>query len=252
MATKEVSNHVDRLSVMRVPVDSIEADRLAAVAQELVAADSHEQIVLLRWWDFMRARRNRQYRTCVRDSLSVPVSQSVAKAARFLAGTIPARYMPFDLVVQILTSLEERSQSVYLLGGSGAAIRVMERNVRETFPGLRIVGRYAGFYAKEMEPSIITAIRKASPDFLLVGPGVPGHDLWIHRHRANVGARLALFSAEVFDIFSERKPRTSRSAFKRGLDFIPDLIRRPWRLLRFFVYLWFLLCLLVFRVFKIR
>jgi N-acetylglucosaminyldiphosphoundecaprenol N-acetyl-beta-D-mannosaminyltransferase len=252
VAANEVSDHVERLSVMRVPVDSIEMDRLAAVAQSLVATDGLKQIVLLRWWDYMRARRNRQFRACVRDSLSVPVSRSVAMAARFLTSTTPARFMPFDLVVQILTSLEERSQSVYLLGGSGAAIRVMERNVRETFPGLRIVGRYAGYYAKEMEPSIITAIRKASPDLLLVGPGVPGHDLWIHRNRANVGARLALFSAEVFNIFSERRPRTSRTAFRRGLDFFPDLFRKPWRVLRLFVYLWFLLFLLVFRVFKIR
>lgn len=237
---------------MRVPVDCIEDDRITAVAQNRIGSDEPEQIVLLRWWDFMRARRNRNYRSCVRDALSVPVSRSIAMAARFLTRTDPPRYMPFDLVVRLLTSMEERSQSLYILGGSGAAIRVVERNVRETFPGLRIVGRYAGFYPKEMEPSIITAIRKASPDLLLVGPGVSGNDLWIRRNRAHLGAKLSLYSGEVFGIFSERRQRTSRTAFRRGLDFVPDLLRRPWRVLRFFVYLWFLLFLIVYRVFSIR
>lgn len=247
-----MNRHVNRLNVMRVPVDAVEDDRFTAVAQSRIGTEEPEQIVLMRWWDFMRARRNRTYRSCARDALSIPVSRSVVMAARFLTRTTPSRYMPFDLVVQLLTSMEERSQSIYILGGTGSAIRVAERNIRETFPGLRIVGRYSGFYPREMEPSIITAIRKASPDLLLVGPGVRGKDLWIRRHRAYLGGRLALFSGEVFDIFSERRQRTSRKAFRKGLDFVPEFVRRPWRILRFFVYLWFLLVLLIFRIFSIR
>lgn len=247
-----MNRHVNRLNVMRVPVDAVEDDRVTAVAQSRIGTEEPEQIILMRWWDFMRARRNQTYRGCVRDALSIPVSRSVVMAARFLTRTTPSRYMPFDLVVQLLTSMEERSQSIYILGGTGSAIRAAERNIRETFPGLRIVGRYSGFYPREMEPSIITAIRKASPDLLLVGPGVPGKDLWIRRHRAHLGVRLALFSGEVFDIFSERRQRTSRKAFRKGLDFVPELVRRPWRILRFFVYLWFLLFLLIFRIFSIR
>jgi N-acetylglucosaminyldiphosphoundecaprenol N-acetyl-beta-D-mannosaminyltransferase len=250
VAADEVSEYVERLNVMRIAIDSVEDDRVTTVAQTRVASDASEQVVLLRWWDFMRARRNREFRACVGHALSIPVSRSIAMAGRFLAGKRPTRYMPFDFVIRVLTSLEERGQSLYIFGGTGPAIRVVERNLRETFPGLRIVGRYAGYYQRQMEPSIITAIRKASPDLLLVGPGVPGRDLWSYRNRKNLATGLSLFSAEVFDIFSERRKRASRTAFRRGLDFLPDLVRRPWRMLRAFVYVWFLVLLLVFRALR--
>lgn len=237
---------------MRVAVDSLGEDSIAAAVEDLVAHDETTQIMLIRWWDFMRARRDRGYRSCLRDAnLVLPVSRSIVFAARFLRGVRPARFMPFDFVIRVLGALEDRGRSIYLLGGSAPALRTVEQNLRETFPGLRFVGRYTGHYAKQLEPDIITAIRKAHPDFVLVGPGVPAGDRWVTRHRAELSPSIFLSAPDVFDVFAERRRRGSRTAFRRGLDFLPDLLRRPWRLLRFFPYLWFLFLLLVFRIGKL-
>jgi len=236
---------------MRVPVDALAENRLAPAVEELVAKPDPSQIVLLRWWDFMRARRNREYRACLRDAdLVLPVSRSIVFASRFLRRVSPDRFMPFDFVIRVLGALEDRNRSVYILGGTPASLRTVEQNLRETFPGLRFVGRYTGNYAKHVEADIITAIRKSNPDFVLVGPGAPAGDRWVSRHRSQLSPSIFLYSAEVFDVFSERRRRGSRVAFRRGLDFIPWLFRRPWRLLRFPPYLWFLFTLLEFRVFR--
>ena len=237
---------------MRVAVDVLPEERIPDAVGELVAKGASAQISLIRWWDFMRARRDREYRACLRDAdLVLPVSRSIATAARFLRAARPPRYMPFDFVIRVLGALEDRSRSVYLLGGTTRSLRTVEQNLRETFPGLRFVGRYTGNYGKPVEADIITAIRKANPDFVLIGPGIPAGDRWVSRHRSQLSPSIFLVAADVFDIFAERRPRGSRTAFRRGLDFLPDLARRPWRLLRFFVYLWFLLLLLVFRVFRL-
>jgi N-acetylglucosaminyldiphosphoundecaprenol N-acetyl-beta-D-mannosaminyltransferase len=102
-----------------------------------------------------------------------------------------------------------------------------------------------------MEGDIITAIRKADPDFVLMGPGIPAGDRWVSRNRTAFGNAIFLHLPEVFDLFCERRRRASDNAFRRGLDFVPDLVRRPWRLLRFPIYLWFLLTMLVFRIFRL-
>lgn len=237
---------------MRVPVDSLHEDHIAPAIEQLVACDGVAQIVLFRWWDFMRARRDRSYRQVFQTaSLALPVSRSVALAAGWLRSVRPPRYMPFDFVIRALGALEQRSRSIYILGGTAASLRTVEQNVRETFPGLRLVGRYAGGYTRAMEPDIITAIRKAEPDIIFIGPGVPGGDRWVSQHRDELPSAICLACAEVFDIFSERRRRGSRDAFKRGLDFVPTLVRRPWRLLRFPFFLWFLFMLLIFRVFRL-
>jgi N-acetylglucosaminyldiphosphoundecaprenol N-acetyl-beta-D-mannosaminyltransferase len=181
----------------------------------------------------------------------LPVSKSIVAAARFLRGTRPARFMPFDFVIRVLGALEDRSQSIYLLGGTASSLRTAEQNLRQTFPGLRIVGRYTGHYGKPLEADIITAIRKAHPDFVLIGSGIPAADRWVSRHRSQLSPSIFLYSSETFDVFSERRARGSRAVFRRGFDFLPWLVRRPWRVLRFFVYLWFLLTLLFFKVFNL-
>lgn len=237
---------------MRVGIDALEEEQIAPAVEQLVAAGKTTQIVLVRWWDFMRARARRSYRACLREAdLVIPVSRSLVFAAKLLRGVRPARYMPFDLVIRILGALEERSHSLYVLGGTPRTIRIVEQNLRETFPGVRFVGRYSGYYGKQLEADIITAIRKAAPDFVLIGPGVPGGERWVSRNRGSLCPGIFLAAPDVFDIFADRRQRGSRKAFQRGLDFVPDLLRRPWRLLRFFVYLWFVLMLGVFKLFRL-
>lgn len=250
MAEADVQNQISRIEVLRVPLDVVSDGELESIIVGLAAEPSVNQIVILRWWDFMRARRDREYRNCLKDAaLVLPASKSIGMAARFLKRAVPSRYMPFSLAIRILGALEERHRSVYVFGGQPQRLRTAEQNLRETFPGLRFIGRYVGFYSSAVERDIITAIRKASPDLLLAGRGIKGGDKWIYRNRKSLDGGLFLWSTEAFDIFSERRNRVSRSLFERGLDFLPELVRRPWRVLRLFVYLWFLLVLVIARIF---
>ncbi len=251
MATNRVEDLAERTSVLKIPVHSLIETDIPEIVEALLAEQGVSQVVLLRWWDFMRARADRELRRCVIDaSLSIPVSRSIVVGARFLRKRRPPRHMPFELTIRLLGALEDRQKSIYLLGGSAAALRTVEQNLRETFPNLRFVGRYTGHFTKAVEADIITAIRKAGPDFLLIGTGVPGGDRWVLRHRSEISAGIAMQCGEAFDIFAERRQRTSRAAFRRGTDFLPVLIRRPWRALRFFVYLWYLLMLLFAKIFR--
>ncbi len=250
--TRVAVKEAERLDVMRVPVDSLDEDHIALAIDQLVAADEVSHIVIIRWWDYMRARRDQSYRSLLRSaSLVLPVSKSIVHASHWLRSVRPTRYMPFDLVIRSLGALEDRRRSIYILGGTQSALRTVEQNLRETFPGLRVVGRYTGSYKRDVEPDIITAIRKAEPDLLFIGPGVPGAERWVATHRSELPACVCLSSPDVFDVFAEKRRRGSREAFKRGLDFLPDFFRRPWRILRFPLYLWYLLFLLIFRLFKL-
>jgi N-acetylglucosaminyldiphosphoundecaprenol N-acetyl-beta-D-mannosaminyltransferase len=250
LAADKQTRVAQRYDIMRVGIDLLDEGEIASAIDELVARDKPAQIVLARWWDFMRARRSRRYRQCLSEAdLVLPVSRSLVVAGSALRGVRLPRYMPFDFVIRALGALEERSRSLYVLGGSHTAIKIVEQNLRETFPGIRFVGRHAGRFRKQREVDIITAIRKAHPDFVLIGSGVPSRERWVSRHRGQLSPSIFLFSSEVFDIFADRRRRGSRTAFKRGLDFVPDLLRRPWRALRFFAFVWFLVLFGFYRLF---
>ena len=175
---------VTRVSVLGVPVDILPPEAIEDLVARFADGKNH-QIVLLSLWDLMRARRSGEFRTMIAGaSLVLPISLSIVKGARFLHRAEPVRYMPFDFVVKLLAALEQRGKSVYLLGSSTTSIQKAEGNIKSTFPGLRVVGRFAGRYPKQMEISIVEAVKKATPSLLLVGTGVPGREKWIPRNLA--------------------------------------------------------------------
>lgn len=239
---------LNRVSILGVPVDVLPESTIDDLAAAFEDGQNH-QIVLLSLWDLMRARRRGEFRTMVAGaSLVLPISLAIVKGARFLKKEEPVRYMPFDFVVRLLEVLERRGKSVYLLGSSRANLQRAEVNIKSTFPGLRVVGRYAGHYPKQMEASIVAAVRKATPSLLLVGAGVPGGERWIPRNLPKFNTGIYLWCSDLFDVFADRRRKPSRALFNRGLEWIGFLLARPWRLYRLFVFFWYKVLLLARRL----
>ncbi|MBN1685422.1 MAG: WecB/TagA/CpsF family glycosyltransferase [Spirochaetales bacterium] len=238
-----------RLAVLTVPLDLVEEDELEACISSLLADGDRHQIVLMSAWDFVAARGNSAHSIALRtSSLVLTSSKLVVWAARFLRrGDIP-RYMPFDFVIRILTILEKKDRSVYLIGGRPDYLQVAASNLRGSFPKLRIVGRCAGYFPQEHEENILLAIKKAAPTLLLAGRGLPGKEQWLLDHRKHLSPGLAMWCGECLEVFSGVKKKMSRRLWSKGLDFLPTLLKKPWRLLRAFVYFWFLILLIVYRI----
>jgi N-acetylglucosaminyldiphosphoundecaprenol N-acetyl-beta-D-mannosaminyltransferase len=238
-----------RISVLRIPIDILPEEKIEEAVKRLLSSGKTQQIILLSVWDLMRARRNTEFRAMVNNAgLVVPISLSIVKGARFLKREAPVRYMPFDFIIRLLGVLETTGKTVYLLGSRKKVIKTAERNIKSTFPGIRVVGRFAGFYKRSMEPDILKAARKASPSLLMVGRGVPGRERWIPRNLKRFESGLFLWCDDVFDIFAEKRRRVSKGLFRHGMEWIPYTFRRPWKFARFFAYFWYKLLLLVYRI----
>ena len=182
----------------------------------------------------------------------IPIAKSLVNGVRFLKKKKIYRYMPFDFVISLLSILEKREQSIYLLGGKMRSLKRTEKNLRQTFPKLRIVGRFVGNFKHQDEPTILQAIRKAAPSLLLVGKGVKGGERWIARHDTHLNNGLRLWCSDLFDIFAERRRRPSRKVFEGGFEWIGFCVRKPWRILRVVPYLYYNLLLFMYKLFNIN
>jgi N-acetylglucosaminyldiphosphoundecaprenol N-acetyl-beta-D-mannosaminyltransferase len=246
----ETSENRQRVNLLKVPIDIVAPDQLAPIVYDLLKEDKEHNIVLLSIWDLLRARRNNDYRSYVlRASLVIPISKSLIGGVKFLTGKKAIRYMPFDFIISLLTILEEREFSCYLLGGKNRVLFKTEKNIRQTFPRLRIVGRFPGSFRRQEEPTIIMAIKKASPSLLLVGKGVRGEERWIAKNNLALGNGLRLWCSDIFDVFAERKKHPSRTAFEYGLEWIGYCFQKPVKFLRIFPYMYYNILLLVYKLF---
>jgi N-acetylglucosaminyldiphosphoundecaprenol N-acetyl-beta-D-mannosaminyltransferase len=243
----------ERVNFLKVPVDIVKPEQLGMLVIQLLAEGKEHNIVLLSLWDLLRARRNAEYRDYVNQAtLVIPISKSIVSGIRFLLGKQAVRYMPFDFVISLLTVLGNSEFSSYLLGSRKRILIKIEKNLRETFPGLRIVGRYPGAFRRQEEATIIEAIRKASPALLLVGKGVRGGEHWIARNTNRLGKGMRLWCSDLFDVFAERKRHPSRITFNLGLEWVGYCFQNPIKLLRIFPFMYYNLLLVVYKLFKTK
>jgi len=243
---------IERTKLLKVPLDIVSPEQLEDAVYELLKTGKGQDVILLSVWDLLRARGHYEYRPFVqRSAMVIPISKSLVKGVRFLKKKKVYRYMPFDFVINLLTILEKREFSVYLLGGRMRSLKRAEKNIRQTFPRLRIVGRYVGNFKHNEEPTILQAIRKSSPSLLLVGKGVKGGENWIARNGALLSPGLRLWCSDLFDIFAERKRRPSRGVFDRGFEWIGFCLQKPWHIFRIFPFFYYKFLLLMYKLFNL-
>lgn len=241
----------NRIHVLGIPIDVIALDDLEKKADRLLGDGKVHQVIFINTLDILRARRNREFRSCVTtSSLVIPTAKGILRSARFLQKPVPHRHMPFEFVIHLLGALEKKQRSLFLVGQKEDQLRTVENNLRASFPQLRIVGRYVGYYPKEIHEDIILAIKKASPSLLLAGRGLLKNNLWIHQNRENFNPGIFIWCGECYDIFSGKKERPSKKAWESGIYKLGTLFSRPWRILRIFVYLYYGFLLIIHRIGK--
>lgn len=242
---------VERINVLSVPVDIIKPEQIENHLLAMLEKPGAKQIVFLSIWDLIYARTNKEFYVCLESAdLIIPVSKSILSGAKFLKKNVPIRYNPFSAIISILTVLDNHFKSLYLLGSHKTSLMQAERNVRSTFPNLQIVGRYVGFYPKETEKDIVSAIYKASPSLVLIGSGVKGKILWVYRRRNSFNSSVFLWNQDVLEIFSKRKNRVSEKTFNKSREIWVEISKNPLKVFLIFPYIWYWLTLIVWRISK--
>jgi N-acetylglucosaminyldiphosphoundecaprenol N-acetyl-beta-D-mannosaminyltransferase len=246
------TGEVKRIKVLDVPVDSLDPDIAGAVITRLLENGEHNQIVFLSLRGLLRARHDPELMRCLRDSaLILPTSLPIVQGARFLRAGSLSLINTFEHTIRILSVIEKTKGSVYLLGARKAVLEVAEENLNGSFHGVRVVGRFYGFFPKNVEGDIVTAIKKSAPSMVLVGSGVPGKDKWILKHRKELNPGISLYAGNCFEIFAGQDKQTSRKLHAAGLGVLSGIGRRPWRLAVVFPYLYYLILLLGYKIFKL-
>ena len=240
---------VRRIRIHRVPVDIIDPQDLSGVLANLLKAKKGSQIVFVRSWDLVRANWSpARLKILNNAALILPVSRMIATMARFLRYPVPQCYYPFDTIIRILNWLENSGGSLFLLGGRANELIAIEQNLRITFPKMRFLGRYQGFFAKGMEGAIAKAISKASPSLLLSGIGI--REPWLHYKKALLNKGLMLWSYEWFDFVLRKQRRPVKTAISRGHEWIFEFYQNPFRVFRVPIIWIFWLRLLLLRLFR--
>jgi len=236
---------VERIRLLGVPIDVVRPEHLEKVLFQLIDQAGTKQIVLLSVWNLLKARHNAELKRCLENaSLILPISKSIVNGAVFLKRSKPIRYNPFTALILFFTILETRYRSLYLLGGHKSSLIESERNIKATYPGLQIVGRFTGYFSQEVEKDVLSAIFKANPSMVLLSDGISSGIAWPYARRNSFGSSIFVYYRDALSIFSKRKKRVSSATFDSGREIWVEIFRNPLKLFLVFPFIWYIMILI--------
>ena len=242
---------ITRINLIGVPVDIVQPENLEAEILELLAKPGTKQIVFLSIWNLLRARHKGYFSECIKSAdLIIPISKSILRGAKFLKKAVPVRYNPFEAVIQILSILDTHYKTLYMFGSSKKTLNKAEKNIKDTFRNLRVIGRYGGYYPKAVEDDIVEAIFKAQPSLVLLSDGIKEKNCWPYKRRNRFSSSIFLYYKDAFGIFSERVKRVKESTFNKGHEIFVEVLHNPFKIFLLLPFIWYKLVLVWYRLFK--
>ena len=239
-----------RAHLFGIPIDNVDAESIRTLVGRHAEKPQAQQIVLLSWWGLVKAITRWEYRTIVQKAvLVVPTSYLLTLGVRITRQAAINITTSFEFAVKLLAALENNKLSLALLGMEVDDIVRVEENIRNTYPELRVLGRFSGYFDAKQEQAILTAVRKASPDCLFIGHGLIDNEGWPYRIKHNINPAILFWSSEAMGVLAKKRNRPPSSRTKRMFAIIGTYIRKPWRLYRFPVFLVYFFTLAGKRIF---
>jgi exopolysaccharide biosynthesis WecB/TagA/CpsF family protein len=154
-------------------------------------------------------------------------------AAHLLGQPLPERVAGSDLVPRLFDAAAS-SLRVYLLGAEPGVAKKAALEMTGRYPGVRIVGTDSppvGFENDAAENNrVLAAVAAAKPDLVIVGLGAPKQEVWVHRHRDQLKAKVVICAGATIDFLAGHRRRSPIWMRRCGLEWLYRLAAEPRRL----------------------
>jgi len=184
------------------------------------------------------ARKDSCFGLAIRSAdLIVPDGVGIVIASKILGGSIRERITGMDIFLGLSEVLNrEKKYRYFFLGSTEQNLVKIREKLNADFPNITIAGLYSPPFKPEFSEDdndqMISVINHAEPDVLWVGMTAPKQEKWIYQNKDKLNVTFIGAIGAVFDFYTGNVKRSHPFFLKRGLEWLPRLIRQPRRLWR--------------------
>ncbi len=162
-------------------------------------------------------------------TLNVPDGQPLVWAMNALGHSLGDRVYGPELMLRACAHAARTGQRLYLYGGrSQGALAQLALNLRQRFPGIRIVGGYSPPFHEltaDERAAVIEGINRSDADIVWVGIGVPKQEKFMAQMRPYLQAPVLIGVGAAFDFHAGLVPQAPAWLQKAGLEWAYRLAR---------------------------
>ncbi len=156
-----------------------------------------------------------------------PDGTGVYLAAKILAKEAELkRFNLTDHGYDLLSSIEEKAYSIFLLGSEQIVIESAVQNIERDYPALKLVGYESG-YSDLDSNELIDRINSLNPDIVLVGLGTPRQELWIAKYKEVIQTNVLMSVGDLITYYAGKKIRGHGFIRKIGFEWLARAVFHP-------------------------
>jgi N-acetylglucosaminyldiphosphoundecaprenol N-acetyl-beta-D-mannosaminyltransferase len=227
----------DAVEVLGVPLGLIDYQRTLDWIDSTVAARGRGYVCVCNVHTVMASAEDQELRAALMgSSLNVPDGQPLVWALNLLGESLEDRVYGPELMARSCARSADSGQRLYLYGGrnQGALVQ-LALNLRQRFPGVKIVGGYSPPH-RPLDPEerrdVIKEINASHADVVWIGIGVPKQEKWMAQMRDDLEAPVLIGVGAAFDFHAGLVPQAPDWLQEHGLEWAYRLAREPRRLWR--------------------
>jgi len=223
--------------ILGVPIGLIDYERTLEWIDAMVTAREQGYVCVCNVHCVMASQEDPVLRSAlIGSSLNVPDGQPLVWALNALGHSLSDRVYGPELMARACARAASSGQRFYLYGGRDQeALVQLALNLRQRYPGIRIVGGYSPPYrslTEEEQAAVVAEINGAKPDVVWVGIGVPKQEKWMANLRPLLDAPVLIGVGAAFDFHAGLVPQAPPWLQRAGLEWAYRLAREPRRLWR--------------------
>ena len=227
----------DTIDVLGVPLGLTDYERTLDWMDASVAARQPGYVCVCNVHTLMASAEDEELRAALLgSSINVPDGQPLVWALSALGHRLGGRVYGPELMARACARGAETGQRLYLYGGrnQGALVQ-LALNLRQRYPGVKIVGGYSPPHrplTEEEREAVIKEINGSRADVVWIGIGVPKQEKWMRSMRSELSAPVLIGVGAAFDFHAGLVPQAPNWIQESGLEWAYRLAHEPRRLWR--------------------
>jgi N-acetylglucosaminyldiphosphoundecaprenol N-acetyl-beta-D-mannosaminyltransferase len=238
---------IGKINILGVQVDNATTDEaVAKIANWIDTKESYHHVLFIDPPRLMKLRSGKKlHRITDKASMILAEGAGLSWASR---GELKGRVPVIAILMDLVRLAELKGYTIFMLGSKEDTIERVFFNLTRHFPKLRIVGRHAGHMNRQRELMVKEAIRKTSPDIILIANDFPEQEIWIENNTGFFGKSVVIGVSGAFDVLSGREKKAPDSFQLKGYTWLWRIIARPYRIFRMFRIIQFIIMVLFSRL----
>jgi N-acetylglucosaminyldiphosphoundecaprenol N-acetyl-beta-D-mannosaminyltransferase len=225
------------VTVLDVPLALTDYERTLDWIDEMVATREQGYVCVCNVHTVMASDEDAELRSALLgSSMNVPDGQPLVWAINALGHSLAERVYGPELMSRTCARGASTGQRMYLYGGrnQGALVQ-LALNLRQRFPGVKIVGGYSPPHrplTNEEADAVAEEINRSRADVVWVGIGVPKQEKWMAAMRDRLETSVLVGVGAAFDFHAGLVPQAPNWIQEAGLEWAYRLAHEPRRLWR--------------------